>query len=71
MNISTKELENFNQAEFNYLIRDLGLSKELSELLASRLKEKKMLRKETNVTFHQNKEKGIWVFFETDNDFVY
>ena len=36
---STKERENFNQAELNDLVRDLGLSTELSELLASRLKE--------------------------------
>ena len=35
VNISTKERENFNQAELNDLIRDLGLSKELLELLAS------------------------------------
>ena len=56
LNMSTKERENFNLPGLNDLIRDLGLSKELSELLASRLKEKIMLQKETNVTFYQNKE---------------
>ena len=66
MNISTKERENFNQAELNDLIRDL-----LSERLASRLKEKNMLQKETNVTFYRNREKGLLTFFETDNDFAY
>ena len=71
MNLLTKERENFNQAELNCLIRDLGLSKELSELLASRLKEKNMLQKETNVTFYRNREKGLLAFFEPDNDFVY
>ena len=70
-NVSTKELENFNQAELNDLIRDLSLSKEFSELLASRIKEKNMLQKETNVTFYRNREKGPSAFFETDNDFVY
>ena len=45
VNISTKERENFNQAELNGLIRDLGLSKVLSELLTSRLKEKTCCRK--------------------------
>ena len=68
---STKEHENFNQAELNDLVRDLGLSKELSELLASRLKEKNMLQKETNVTFYWNREKDLLAFFKTDKDFVY
>ena len=71
VNISTKERENSNQAELNDLIRDLGLPKELSELLASRLKEKNMLQKETNVTFYRNRGKGLLAFFETGNDFVY
>ena len=30
-----------------------------------------MLQNETNVIFYWNREKGILVFFETDNDFVY
>ena len=34
----------FDQAELNDLIRDLGLSKESSQLLGSRLKEKHLLR---------------------------
>ena len=67
-NISTKK---FQQAESNDLIRDLGLSKESTELSASRLKEKNMLHKETNVMFYWNREKGLLAFFETDNDFVY
>lgn len=56
MNIYTEERENFNQAELNGLIRDLGLSKELSELF--------MLQKETNVTFYRNKEKGLLAFLK-------
>ena len=71
VNISTKELECFNQAVLNGSIKDLGLQKELSELLASRRKEKNMLPKETNVTFYRNREKGHLAFFETDYDFVY
>ena len=35
--------EQFTQLELNDLVRDLGLSKTASELLASRLKEKKTL----------------------------
>ena len=30
-----------------------------------------MLRKETNVTFYQNREKRLLKFFDTGNDFVY
>lgn len=40
---STKKRENFNQAETNDFVRDLSLSKELLELLASGHKEKNML----------------------------
>ena len=55
----------------NDLIRDLGLSKELLELLASRLYKKNMLQKETNVTFYREREKGLLLSFEPDNNFVY
>ena len=56
MNIYTEERQKFNQAELNGLIRDLDLSKELSELF--------MLQKETNVTFYRNKEKGLLAFLK-------
>ena len=36
----------FNREELNDLVRDLALSKELPELVASRLKEKNYLRRE-------------------------
>ena len=38
-----KECKNFSQFELNDLVRDLGLSKESAEVLASRLKEKNLL----------------------------
>ncbi|KAI6651424.1 hypothetical protein LOD99_5231 [Oopsacas minuta] len=43
----------FNQAELNDLIRDLDLSKESSELLPSRLKEKNLLHQGTKVTLYR------------------
>ena len=54
---STKERENFNQAEFYDLVRDLGLSNQLSDLLASKLKEKKHAaeRKKCNILSEQRK----------------
>ena len=39
----------------NDLIRDLNLSKEYSEVLASRLKDKNLFDKDTNVTVYQNR----------------
>lgn len=43
-------ISGFSQAELD-LVRDLYLSKESSELLTSRLKEKKMLKSGTNISF--------------------
>ena len=53
------------------MTRDLGISKRVSELLVSRLREKSLLQRETNVTFYWNRGKGLVALFETDNDFVY
>ena len=41
----------FTQGELNDLIRDLNFSKESSEILASRLKEKNCLLPQTRITF--------------------
>ncbi|XP_076031939.1 uncharacterized protein LOC143019842 [Oratosquilla oratoria] len=68
--IST-EPETFSQAELNDLVRDLGLSKKLSELLASRLKDKNLLKIDTKVTFFRNREKNLLQFFDSKFDFVY
>ncbi|KAK3774889.1 hypothetical protein RRG08_007248 [Elysia crispata] len=65
------ELQTFSQAELNDLVRDLGLSKKLSELLASRLKEKNLLKAETKVTFFRDREKNLLEFFDCKSDFVY
>ena len=45
----------FSQGELNDLVRDLSLSKESSELLASRLKEKNMLEPGTQITFYRKR----------------
>jgi len=45
----------FSQGELNDLARDLNLSKESSELLASRLKEKNLLQPGTLITFYRKR----------------
>ncbi|KAK5649680.1 hypothetical protein RI129_000709 [Pyrocoelia pectoralis] len=51
--------QRFNQQELNDLIRDLNLSKESSELLASRLNEKNLLQPDTNITFYRKRDKDL------------
>lgn len=63
--------QNFNQHELNDLIRDLNLSKESSELLASRLKEKNLLESGTKITFYRNREKNLLPFFSENNKLVF
>lgn len=61
----------FDQDELNDLVRDLGLSKELSELLASRLKEKKLLSSGTKITFFRNRDESFRKYFSQEDDLVY
>ena len=61
----------FTQQELNDLIRDLNLSKQGSELLASRLKKKNCLQPDAKITFDRNRETGILPFFSQGNDLVY
>ena len=49
---TNKTPDAFNQEELNDLVRDLCLSKESSELLASRLAEKCLLSKSTKVSYY-------------------
>ncbi|CAB3235597.1 unnamed protein product [Arctia plantaginis] len=57
--------------ELNDLIRDLNLTKEQSELLASRLKEKKVLAPNTKVTIYRTREKDLLKYFSQENDLVF
>lgn len=60
-----------NQNDLNDLIRDLSLSKECSELLASRLKERNLLSQGTKITFYRNREKFLLPYFSVDLNLVY
>ena len=61
----------FNQHALSDLIRDLNLSKESSELLASRLNEKNLLNSETKITFYRSREKDLLPFFSEKNSLVF
>jgi hypothetical protein len=63
--------ERFDQNELSDLIRDLNIYKEFSELLASRLKEKNILRTGTKITFYRRREKDLLPFFTEDNNLVF
>ena len=61
----------FSQDELNDLSRDLNLSKEASELLASRLHEKHLLQTETRITFYRTREKDFLQFFSQGDNLVF
>ena len=60
----------FSQAELSNLVRDLNLSKESSEILASRLKEKNLLESGTLVTHYRNQDAEFSSFFKQTTDLV-
>lgn len=63
--------EPFSQNELNDLIRDLDLSKERAELLASRLKEKKCLASDVKISAYRTRERDLLPFFSNDENLVY
>lgn len=58
-----KRPQTYNQAELNDLVRDLGLAKEASELLASSLKKKNLLAKGTKITFYRTRNEEFQQYF--------
>ena len=59
---SSSSPKQFTQQELNDLIRDLNLSKQGSELLVSRLKEKNCLQPDAEITFYRNREEVFFPF---------
>ncbi|GBM04293.1 hypothetical protein AVEN_146175-1 [Araneus ventricosus] len=53
----------FSQRELNDLVRGLGLSKEGSELLVSRLKNKNLLTPGSSFSWYRHREKEFTLFF--------
>ena len=67
----TNEPKLFDQAELSDLIRDLNLSKDESELLASRLKEKNLLKPGTKITYYRNRDSDFVLCFSQEGDLVF
>ena len=61
----------FSQGQLNDLVRDLGLSKKSSEILASRLGEHGILDSGTKITFYRDRDDLLIRFFTMEDDFVY
>ena len=61
----------FSQGQLNDLVRDLDLSKESSEILASRLGEHGIPDSGTKITFHCDRNNLLIRFFTMEDDFVY
>ena len=61
----------FSQGELSDLIRDLNLSKQASELLASRLKEKSCVDSSVKIMLYRNREKDLLPFSNHVQNLVY
>ena len=68
---SSRSPQCFDQSELNDLVRDLGLSKESSELLASRLNEKNLLDPGTRITYYRERDKEVCQSFKKEEDIVF
>ena len=61
----------FDQQNLSDLIRDAGLSKKSSEVLASRLKDRNLLQDGTKITFYRTRDKEFVPFFDDQLNFVF
>ena len=62
----------FNQSEFNDLVKDLGLPKDSSEILGSRLRAKNLLSPGTSFYFYRNREKEFTPpYFSEEDSLIY
>lgn len=69
--LRSEKLQLINQLQLNDLCRDLNLSKEKSELLASRLKEHGFLSSETKVSYYRNRSQNFHKYFSKTAEFCY
>ena len=63
---SSTSPKQFNQEELSDLKRDLNLCKEASEVLASRLEDKKCLSVGTKVTFYYTRESDLLPYYHSE-----
>ncbi|GFU34707.1 uncharacterized protein TNCV_1994141 [Trichonephila clavipes] len=59
----TNDLELFSQSDLNDLVRDLGLPKDIAEVLGSRLKERHLLNSGVSFPWYRFREKEFVPFF--------
>ena len=64
-------LQQFNQSELNDLVRDLDLSKQAAEILASRLNEKHVLHSSAKVSFYRKRDEVFLPYFKEEKQLVY
>ena len=60
----------FSQSQLNDLVRDLALSKEASEVLASRFSEHGILDSKTKIMFNHHRDEAPSDYFTKEDDFV-
>ncbi|KAI6658231.1 hypothetical protein LOD99_15500 [Oopsacas minuta] len=63
--------QTFTQGELNDLVRDLDLSKDKAELLASRLKQKNLLDKDVLVSHYRKRNFDLAQYYTTDGPLCY
>ena len=63
--------QQFNQSELNDLVRDLDLSKQAAEILASRLNEKHVLHSSAKVSFYRKRDELFLPYFKEEKQLVY
>ena len=61
----------FDQQSLSDMIRDLSLSKESSEVLAARLKDRNLSQHGTKITFHKTRDKEFVPFYNDQLNFVF
>ena len=58
------------QGQLNDLVRDLALSKETAEILASHFSEHRVLDSEAKITFYRRREGELIRYFSEEENFV-
>jgi hypothetical protein len=64
-------IDKFTPSELNYVIRELQLAKEKSELLGSRLREKNMLASGVKLFWSRNREKEFRKYYAKEDHLVF
>ena len=67
----TAKVKLFTQGQLNDLVRDLALSKEAAEILASRLSDHRVLDSDAKITFYRSRDEELIRYFSEEDDFVF